>query len=191
MKYSTAIKSYHFRENTLGGAVFSNVGVTGFLLASVRWKKVKNEQGFSLIELIMVIVILGTISISVIPKLAEKSDFAEHAFFNDTLNALRYAQKLAVATHCDVQISFSANSYVLKRPATISDCGVSTSSFTLSVVNPGTGSASYTGSESGVTLSSTSSIVFFALGDASTDATITVAGNTIEVEQKTGFAYEP
>ncbi len=151
----------------------------------------REERGFSLIELIMIIVILGTISVSVVPKFFERSDFAEHAFFDETLNALRYAQKLAVTTHCDVQVSFSGNSYEIKRPGSLSLCGVSTSSFTLSVRHPGTGAASYTGSESGVSLSSTSDIVFYALGDASTDATITVAGKTIEVERKTGFAYEP
>lgn len=183
MKNLIVIRHYWFRGNLFGN---------WFLFSTKSWQREKTEQGFSLIELIMVIVILGTISVSVIPKFFETSDFAEHAFVNDTLNALRYAQKLAVATHCDVQVSFSANSYVLKRPATISNCGVSTSSFTLSVTHPGTGSASYTGSESGVLLSSSpSSIVFYALGDASTDATISVAGNTLEVEEKTGFIYAP
>ncbi len=155
-----------------------------------HFQQENSEQGFSLIELIMVIVILGTISISVVPKFFETSDFAKQAFFDETLNALRYAQKLAVATHCDVQVSFTATNYLLKRPATIADCGVSTTAFNLAVRHPGTGATSYTGSESGVTLSSTSSIVFYALGDASTNATVTVASNKLCVEEKTGFVYE-
>lgn len=147
----------------------------------------------------MVIVLLGILSATVVPKIFDKNTFSERAFFDDTLNAIRYAQKLAVATHCDVQVSLSSNSYTLKRPASISTCGVSTSIFTLAVPRPGTGDSSYTGAESGVSLSAVnnsggaalSSIVFYPLGDASVDATVTVASKTFQVVKNTGFVYAP
>ncbi len=145
------------------------------------------QSGFSLVELVMVIVIMAIVSAVAMPKFFQKSSFAERVFFDDCLNALRYAQKLAVASHCDVQVSFSANSYQLKRPASIADCGVSTSTFTLAVPHPASG-GDYSGSEDGVSTSN-ANIVFYAKGHASADATISVGSKNIKVVAKTGLVY--
>jgi len=133
---------------------------------------------------------LGILSATALPKFFEKNTFAERAFFDDTLNALRYAQKLAVATHCDVRFSFESNEYKLKRPASIDDCGVSITSFPLNVIHPSTGNI-YSGSEAGIN-TSTVSIVFYANGSASLDpidSSVTVGSKNIEVVAKTGFVY--
>jgi MSHA pilin protein MshC len=152
------------------------------------------QIGFTLIELIMVVVLLGVLSVTALPKFFEKSTFAEHAFFTDTLNAIRYAQKLAVATGCSVQVSISSNSYTLNRQglSSSSSCPGGTT-YSLSVPHPATNSSYYSGSESGVTLTSTmSSFVFKALGTVSADVTLTVAGSkTIQVIAETGFIYAP
>lgn len=152
------------------------------------------QTGFTLVELVMVIVVLGILSATALPKFFEKNTFAERAFFDDTLNAVRYAQKLAVATGCNVKVSISSNSYTLMRQgnASSSSCpgGIS---YSLAVPHPGTGARSYSGSESGVTLSSSvSSFIFNSLGSVSTDATLTINGSrTITVIAETGFVYAP
>ena len=153
---------------------------------------INKQTGFTLVELIMVIVMLGILSATALPKFFEKNTFAERAFFADTLNALRYAQKLAVATHCDVQVSFPSDPdrYELNRPATIEGCNDPTSTFDLPVMHPSTGVA-YKDSEPGVSISGID-IVFYAKGDASVGADgtdITVAGKTITVVKETGFVY--
>lgn len=152
----------------------------------------KIEKGFTLIELVMVIVLLGILSATALPKFFDFSGFQQQAFFDDTLSAVRYAQKLAVATGCKVQVSVSANAYVLNSPATRSQCS-SNPTFSLAVRHPGTGEASYTHSESGVSLTSTPVTFYFdALGRASADVQLTVAGTkTITVVSDTGFVYAP
>jgi MSHA pilin protein MshC len=151
------------------------------------------QNGFTLIELVMVIVLLGILSATVLPKFFAISSYKQQAFFDDTLNAVRYAQKLAVATGCKVQVSVSADAYLLKSPADRTQCTSSSPTFSLDIRNPGTGAATYNGSETGVTLTSTSAAFNFdALGQASANVTLTVASTrTIVVVSSTGFVYAP
>lgn len=150
------------------------------------------QTGFTLVELVMVIVMLSVLSATALPKFFDKNSFAERAFFSDTLNAVRYAQKLAIASGCSVQVSISSNSYTLTRQGSsiTSSCPGGTT-YSLAVPHPGSGASSYSGMESGVTLtSSASSFVFNALGTVSTDATLTVGSSrTISVIAETGFVY--
>ncbi len=139
----------------------------------------------------MVIVLLGILSATTLPKFFAVSSYQQQAFFDDTLSAVRYAQKLAVATGCKVQVSINANSYVLNQPADRSQCISNSAVFSLPVRNPGTGEAAYTHSEPGVSLTATPATFYFdALGRASADVLLTVAGvKTIAVVSNTGFVY--
>jgi MSHA pilin protein MshC len=58
----------------------------------------KKSAGFSLIELITVIVLLGILSVFAVGRLMSPDQFEVKVFFNDTVNAVRFAQKLAVST---------------------------------------------------------------------------------------------
>ncbi len=149
------------------------------------------QAGFTLIELVMVIVLLGILSATALPKFFDVSSYQQQAFFDDTLSAVHYAQKLAVATGCKVQVSITANAYTLNSPADRSQCLSSTPVFSLPVRNPGTGEATYTYSQTGVTLTSDHSTFYFdALGRASADVQLTIAGvKTISVVSDTGFVY--
>jgi MSHA pilin protein MshC len=150
------------------------------------------QKGFTLVELVMVIVLLGILSATALPKFFDFSSFQEQAYFDDTLSAVRYAQKLAVATGCKVQVSVSANAYVLNSPANRSQCTSNSPTFSLAIRHPGTGDTSYTNSESGVSLtSSPASFTFDPLGRASAEVTLTVAGRNIKVVSDTGFVYAP
>ncbi len=159
---------------------------------SFKWH-IDLQAGFTVIELVMVIVLLGILSATALPKFFDVSSYRQQVFFDDTLSAVRYAQKLAVGSGCKVQVSVSANSYVLNRPANRSQCSGNTAVFSLPVRNPGTGTVSYSNSESGVALTSSPAAFYFdALGRASADALITVAGSkTISVVSDTGFVYAP
>lgn len=140
----------------------------------------------------MVIVLLGILSATALPKFFSVSSYQQQAFFDDTLSAVRYAQKLAVATGCKVQVSINADAYVLNRPADRSQCLNNSAVFSLPVRNPGTGEASYTYTQAGVTLTSDHSTFYFdALGRASANVQLTVAGvKTIAVVRDTGFVYD-
>ncbi|MFW5442935.1 MAG: Tfp pilus assembly protein FimT/FimU [Methylococcaceae bacterium] len=155
----------------------------------------KKQSGFTLIELVMVIVMLGILSATALPKFFEKNTYTERAFFVDTLNALRFAQKLAVATGCSVQVSIASDGYALNRQGSSSSTSCpGGSTYSLAIPHPGTGASSYFGSESGVTLTSSpvSSFIFYSSGKVSANVTLTVAGTkTISVISETGFVYAP
>ncbi len=156
---------------------------------------ITNKQaGFTLVELVMVIIMLGILSATALPKFFEKNSFAEKAFFDDTLNAIRYAQKLAVATGCSVKVSIAADQYSLHRQGnSTSTACPGGSTYALDVPHPSFGTSNYSGSEAGISLtSSVASFVFNSLGTASTNVTLTVnATRTISVIAETGFVYAP
>jgi MSHA pilin protein MshC len=152
-----------------------------------------DQKGFTLIEMVMTLVILGILSASFTPKFFQLSAFQQRVFFDDTLSAIRYAQKLAVATGCNVQVSIASNTFSLKRPGAVdrSQCtSTSTANFTQDVAHPGSGETHYSGSQSGVTLTP-ATFYFTALGAVSSGLDITVGSTKkITIIQETGFAYD-
>jgi len=81
---------------------------------------VKNYQnsGFSLVELVTVIVLLGVLGIIALGRLGNQDGFAARGFFDDTVTAVRFAQKLAISSGCDVRVITTANSYQLRQSTT-------------------------------------------------------------------------
>lgn len=156
--------------------------------------RASRRSGVTLVELTTVLVIFGILAASAAPRFFSQSAFRESFFFQDVLAALRYAQKLAVASGCDVQVTVSASDYSLAQRASCR-----TGAFDQAVANPGTGESSYTNqAPAGTSLaSSVSPIIFDALGralDASltvADATVTVGARSIDVVGETGFALDP
>ncbi|EWC42765.1 pilus assembly FimT family protein [Stutzerimonas stutzeri] len=66
------------------------------------------QRGFTIVELIMVIVIIGILAAVVGPRFFSKSNFDERFYFEEVLSSVRYAQKLAVASGCYIQVQVSA-----------------------------------------------------------------------------------
>lgn len=133
----------------------------------------------------MVMLLLGILTAVALPRFFDRNTFQERAVFDDTLNALRYAQKLAVATNCQTQFQSTNTSYQVMTGST---CNSGT--FDSPVINPATQQAGLSDNLNGLTITATpSNITFFPLGNASADATIIVAGKTIIIEGDTGFVY--
>ena len=154
------------------------------------------QKGFTLVELVMTLVLLGILSATALPNFFAVSSYQQQVFFDDTLAAVRYAQKLAVATGCNVQVSIAKvnkeDTYTLNRPTDRAVCTSQTpADFTVAALHPGTGTP-YSNKQPGVTLTATTSPFYFtALGKASADVILTVAGNkSISIVAATGFVYE-
>lgn len=79
----------------------------GFLLFGSRMR------GFTLLELIVVMVLLGILSIYAAPRLSNTSDFDAFGFHGETLAYLRYAQKTAIAQRRTVCVAFASSSVTL------------------------------------------------------------------------------
>ncbi len=150
------------------------------------------NRGFTLAELVVVIAIIGALAAAAIPRFVDQQTFQERGFYDEFLSAARYAQKFAVTTGCEVQLSISGSTYVLNQRATNCTAG----GFTRLVVHPGgrDSTVSFTGTApAGLAFSiSLSPVVFDALGKT-TDGitrTVTVGAKSFQIVGATGFVQE-
>ncbi len=77
-----------------------------------------HNSGFSLIELLTVVILLGILAVVALGRLGNPDAFAARGFFDDTVAAVRFAQKLAVSTGCDVRVVTTASGYALRQSST-------------------------------------------------------------------------
>ena len=143
--------------------------------------------GFTLIELIMVIVLLGALSVFVSPRFFQKTSFDSLAFEQELKTAIRFAHNLSIASGCEVQVALTANSYALYFPD--SSCNPP-DAFGANPVNHPLQSGNYQGAApSGVSISGFGDFYFDALGVPSAAGGITVdpEGRLITVMPLTGY----
>ena len=100
-------------------------------------KSFKNA-GFSLIELVSVIVLLGVLGVVALGRFTGQNLFVARGFFDDTVTAVRFAQKLAISSGCDVRVITTANSYRLRQSTTCT-----ADNFSNPVANPANRSNNY------------------------------------------------
>jgi MSHA pilin protein MshC len=144
-------------------------------------------SGFTLIELIMVIVLLGALSIFVAPRFFQKTSFDSLAFEQELKTAIRYAHKLSIASGCEVQVSLTANSYALYFPD--SSCNPPDAFGANPVIHP-VQQGNYAGTApSGVTIAGFGNFYFNDLGapDAAGSITVDPGGRLITVMPLTGY----
>lgn len=149
------------------------------------------NKGFSLVELLVIIILLSILSVIVLPRLFNKSTFDEAGFHLDLLSALRYAQKNAIATGCDVQATISAatRSYALnyRSGGTNTSCG--SGAFSDPVLHP-QAQGNFAGTAAAdVVLSNDLTVVFNSAGSPSTGGTVSIGTKTITVEPVTGYVH--
>ncbi len=76
------------------------------------------SSGFSLIELLAVVILLGILGIVALGRFGDNDVFAARGFFDDTVVAVRFAQKLAVSSGCDVRVVTTVSGYTLRQSST-------------------------------------------------------------------------
>lgn len=65
------------------------------------------SRGFTLVELIMVLVLLGILAVFIAPKFSDPSTFTARGFHDETIAILRYAQKTAIAERRTVCVTIA------------------------------------------------------------------------------------
>ncbi len=163
------------------------------------------QRGFTLIELIMVMVMLGVLAVFAAPRIFSSSDVYARGFHDETMAYLRYAQKAAIAQRRTVCVAFGANTLTLtmalnapSAAATVYDCSTPAASFTgpkgeSTVVLPARPGVNYSAAPAPINFN------FNGLGQPISSAgaamatqTFQVAGVTpsIIVEAVTGYIHE-
>lgn len=147
------------------------------------------ERGFTVVELIMVIVILGLLAVVALPRLSDSSTFRTVAFHDEVVAALRYAQKSAVSHRRLVCVQLNANSVTLY----IANTNPATACTSTTLMGPD-GNAAYAHSASSLIEGTVGPIYFqpsgvvTSAGGVITNYTITVTGATpITVVGATGY----
>ena len=66
------------------------------------------QHGFTLVELITIIMIVGILAVAAAPRFFDSTVFESRGFYNQVISTLRYAQKTAIAQRRFVCVQFSA-----------------------------------------------------------------------------------
>jgi len=158
---------------------------------------VRNEHGVTLIELIAVIIVLGILAAIAVPRLGDLDVFKTRGFYDQVASALRYAQKAAVASGCDVQVSVSSGQLTLFQHH--DNC--TTGSFDKAVSIPGeTNPPNAVSAPSGMVISASPATFFYdSLGRAvgspgalpTGNVTVHVGTQSVTVVGDTGYVDAP
>ncbi|MDP3845777.1 MAG: type II secretion system protein [Pseudomonas sp.] len=142
-----------------------------------------HQRGFTMVELIMVIVITGILAAVVGPRFFERQVFDERMFFEESIGAVRYAQKLALASGCLTQVSLSNAGYQLRQAANCNG-----GAYVLEVIGPD-GQTPYAGAvPAGIVLPANNfPLVFDSLGRPAAAASASIGGFTLNVAAETGL----
>ena len=144
-------------------------------------------RGFTLIEMIMVILLLGIVAVVVVPRMPSVTGFEEMGFFDELVGAARYGQKLAIATNCKVELEVTATSYALSMPDTVANCFASSPTFSTDVPHHSASGQYGNTTPSGVTISNPATIVFDASGGANSSHTYSIGARSFTVHATSGY----
>lgn len=152
----------------------------------------RSSRGFTLVELVMVLVLVSAVAVFVAPRLSGISDFNARGFHDETLTLLRHAHKSAVAQRRPVCVVFTASAASLRIDAD-RNAGTGTSGCEADLAGPrGEVPARITARGSVQYTSIPPALVFDGQGRPSAGLMAQVAGaaRQITVEAGTGYVHD-
>lgn len=152
-----------------------------------RWGRgAQRHSGFTLPELVATLVVVGILAAVAVPRFMDRTGFDVFGYSESVREALRFAQKSAIAKRRTVCVSLSTGSLSLT---------VSTSfggSCTTALLDPSSAQAYTLSARSGVSVAN-AAFSFDALGRPSAQQSIAISGGgvsqSIVVEAETGYVH--
>ncbi|MDZ7922396.1 type II secretion system protein [Rhodoferax sp.] len=168
--------------------------ITQCLAVPAARQRCLSQGGFTLIELVMVMVMLGVLAVFAAPRVFNRNDFDARGFHDQVLSTLRFAQKTAIAQRRTVCVAFTSNTVSLTRaPAEASNvCDP-----TLPVPGPrgelvltAPANVAFTAVPGGFTFDGLGQSRPASVAPAVRTITVVNAGRTITVEEVTGYVHD-
>ncbi len=155
-----------------------------------RYCASRTQEGFTLLELIVTIILISILAAVVLPRWNAGTGFEERAFRDEVISALRYAQKSAIAARRLVCVTFTGDGLTVNVAANFVDVNCVSGTALQgpdgnNLVVSGNGKASFVGTPL--------DLQFTPAGSVSTGSVISVSGLpaalAITVEAETGYVH--
>lgn len=146
------------------------------------------QRGFTLAELVIVLMLVGVLAVVAMPRLLHQSGFAARGAHDFVASGLRYAQKSAIAMRRNVCVAVGATSLGVTYASAAGSAQPCAGTNT--IANPATGLPfASTAYQEGATVATPANVVFDALGRPSSAVSITVDlyATPITIEAETGL----
>ena len=150
------------------------------------------SRGYTMIELVTVIVILGILAAIAVPRFFDAQVFEERGFYEEVAAALRYGQKIAVGSGCPVRVTITAGGYDLKQQTVSGNRCDPAGTWAVPVMLP-TGQTVAGTAPAGITLGPVRTYQLDGLGqtDLVSDLTVTVGALSMTVQAASGYVVTP
>jgi MSHA pilin protein MshC len=147
------------------------------------------QGGFTMIELIVTLMVIGILAIAVLPRMDLLRGFDEIGFRDQVRAALEYARKSAVAQRRHVCVVMAGGTVTLTVADAVPESGAGACPYARGLTLPGSNSNAFA-APAGVTVTPDTTLRFDALGRPSAGAVLAVTGSgTIVVEAETGYVH--